>query len=215
LYKNDEAKMSVKMINFKKPKESYIIHNPSLLLMLFAIFFWFFGYFGIESFFSLYAKDSLGLGAGDASQMLAYMAGTFLATAIPAGFIGARFGRKVTMLTGLLLMIISFVIIFLFPEVTIIKIMFIVSGCGWALININSYPSIIELAPEGHIGQYTGLYYAFSFTASILSPILFGFISDLVGNYRMIFLSADISFIIALFFFLPTKRLDGGKNNIT
>ena len=61
--------------------------------------------------------------------------------------------------------------------------MMIAGGIGWALININSYPTVVEMAPKGQTGRYTGYYYTFSFAASILSPILFGGISDVIGSY--------------------------------
>jgi maltose/moltooligosaccharide transporter len=204
--KDDEKKLP--LINLKNPEESLLGHNSSLILMLVSIFFWFCGYFSLESFFSLYGKDVLGIEAGISSQILAITAGTLLLSAIPAGFIGTRFGRKKTILTGLILMILSFLIISLFPSILIIKVMFIISGSSWALININSYPAVLAMAPEGHAGKYTGYYYTFSFAASILSPILFGFISDLTGNYKMLFIFSCAAFFIALCFFIPTKGLE-------
>ena len=47
-------------------------------------------------------------------------------------------------------------------------------GIGWALINANSYPMIVELASTKTICRYTSLYYTFSMVAQTLTPIIAG-----------------------------------------
>ena len=72
--------------------------KKSLLLILFAIFFWFSGYNAVETFFTLYAINTLGMDGGAASMSLGIFSLTFLAFAVPAGFIGARTGRRICLL---------------------------------------------------------------------------------------------------------------------
>jgi len=69
-------------------------------------------------------------------------------------------------------------------------------GIGWALININSYPMVVEMTSNEGIGKYTGYYYLFSMLASIASPILYGFLKDLLGE-KYLFLYASIMTAIA------------------
>ncbi|MEG1873222.1 MAG: MFS transporter, partial [Ruthenibacterium sp.] len=75
-------------------------------------------------------------------------------------------------------------------------------GMGWAFINVNSYPMVVELSRGSNVGKYTGYYYTVSMTAQILTPILSGF---LMGNvsYRTLFPYATLfvaaSFITMLF----------------
>jgi maltose/moltooligosaccharide transporter len=172
--------------------------NPSLLFMLLSIFFWFCGYNGVETFFTLFCSQKFGMLPGSASQLLTFMALTFLIFAIPAGLIGSKLGRKRTMLGGVVLMALSFLLIIVVDKQSFLPIPLISSGIGWALININSYPTIVQMAPKGETGKYTGFYYAFSFSASIVAPILFGFISDLLSSYRMLFYFGLVMFLLAL-----------------
>ncbi|NLZ99668.1 MAG: SLC45 family MFS transporter, partial [Clostridiaceae bacterium] len=72
------------------------------------------------------------------------------------------------------------------------------AGFGWACVNINSLPMVVELASIDQIGRFTGYYYFFSFSASIISPILFGWIRDLTKNYNALFPYAVIFFALAL-----------------
>ena len=42
---------------------------------------------------------------------------------------------------------------------------FILAGIGWAAINVNSFPMVVELARGGDVGKYTGYYYTASMAA--------------------------------------------------
>ena len=54
-------------------------------------------------------------------------------------------------------------------------LLFALAGIGWATINVNSFPMVVELARGGDVGKYTGFYYTASMSAQILTPILSGF----------------------------------------
>ena len=60
------------------------------------------------------------------------------------------------------------------------------AGFGWAAINVNSLPMVLEMAKGSDVGKYTGLYYTFSMSAQIITPILSGILFDLIG-YRVLF----------------------------
>jgi Na+/melibiose symporter-like transporter len=77
-------------------------HDKSIAYILFAIFFWFIGYQGLEATFSNYCVQFLGLDVSDASFILSFFALAFLVSAIPAGFIGTKLGKKRTILIGLI-----------------------------------------------------------------------------------------------------------------
>ena len=64
---------------------------------------------------------------------------------------------------------------------------FILAGVGWATINVNSFPMVVELAKGGDVGMYTGYYYTASMAAQIVAPILSGFLYDLIGMRIMFF----------------------------
>lgn len=176
----------------------------SLILILFAIFFWFCGYNAVETFFSLYVtntlKDASGnyLTAGDASLLLGMFSITFLFFSIPAGIIGSKAGRRKTILTGLTGVMVLFPAMLFTENVWILRILLLIGGAFWACVNINSLPMVVEMAKWKDIGKYTGYYYFFSFSAAIVSPVLFGWIRDFVGNYNSLFIYAAIAFALAI-----------------
>ncbi|NLI61710.1 MAG: SLC45 family MFS transporter [Clostridiales bacterium] len=179
----------------KAPKD--VAKSRSLIFMLLAIFFWFTGFNAVETFFSLYGQHILGIEPGTSSIVLTSFSGAFVAFAIPAGFIAGKLGRKRTILWGIIGALLVFVPLIFIRNATIISLLLVSGGIFWALININSYPIIAEMAPKGMTGAYTGYYYFFSSTAAIVSPILFGWIKDLVGSYKPLFIYASMGFVLA------------------
>ncbi len=180
--------------------------DKSTLFMLLAIFSWFVGYQALEALFTVYGMDVLGLSRGDAGFMLLYVALAFLASALPAGILGSKIGRRLTIKIGLILFIAALIIGFAIQTEMVITIILIVAGIGWGFININSIVIVWEMAPTSKkIGTYTGVYYFFSFMAAILGPFMVGSLTDALGN-TFLFLVCSFFFIAALVFMFLVRR---------
>lgn len=169
----------------------------NLAALLLAILAWFMGYNAIETFFTLFATNTLGMSGGSATMMLTAFSLCFLMFAIPAGYIGARIGKKRAIKIGLIGVTLLFSLVLFNPFPWLLTLILVAGGAFWSLVNINSLPLILEFSASNTVGAFTGYYYFFSFTASILSPILFGWIKDFVGSYSPLFLYAVICFIFA------------------
>ncbi len=188
-----------------------IIHDQdkSTLFILFAIFFWFFGYQGIEATFSNYCVQLLGLEVSDASLILGFFALSFLMFSIPAGYIGTKIGKRNSILIGLIgdaviFVFLSFIgTLFPFNQLLMMGLMAI-GGFFWALININSYPMIVERTSEDRIGTYTGLYYFSSSLAAIFGPLFLGAFVDLIG-FSISFWFTSFAYLVAFIFIKKTK----------
>jgi MFS family permease len=172
--------------------------KKSLLLILFGVFFWFTGYNAVETFFTLYATNTLGVSAGDAAMTLSVFSLTFLAFAVPAGFIGAKIGRRKAILIGLTGIVIMFLPMIFLANIWITRVCLFFGGFFWAFVNINSLPMVVRLSGDSKVGTYIGYYYFFSFSSQIVSPILFGFIRDMAGHYKVLFLYACVAFALAI-----------------
>ena len=163
------------------------VHKSTVFIFL-SIFFWFFAYNAVETFFTLYGVNTLGLKAGTASMILGIFIITFIIFAIPSGFLATRVGRKKTIIAGLFLLIVPMSFMAFTTSIpAIIAVMFI-SGMGWAAVNINSFPMIWDISTEEMLGTYTGLYYFFSMLAQTISPPIVGiFIDYNGGDYQSMF----------------------------
>jgi len=181
------------------------VHKSTVFIFL-SIFFWFFGYNAVETFFTLYGVNTLGLKAGTASMVLGVFIVTFILFAIPSGFVATRFGRKKTIIAGLILLIVPlFSMVFTTSIPAVIAALFI-AGMGWACVNINSFPMIWDISTEEMLGTYTGLYYFFSMLAQTISPPIVGiFIDYNGGDYQSMFYIVPAFFVLALITMLFVK----------
>lgn len=179
----------------------------SLILLLLAIFFWFTGYNAVETFFSTYGEVVLHIDKSQSSFMLAVFSAFLVLFSIPSGFLATKIGRKRTILIGITILFLVFMSINFIPGANgiMLYVLLAIGGTSWALININSYPMVVEMTSNKGIGKYTGYYYFFSMMAAIISPILFGYIKDIIGD-RYLFVYSSISMVLAFFFMMLVKH---------
>ena len=182
--------------NGKMPKPVF----RSLLFILASVFLWFMGYNAVTSAFSRYASIEL---QGNFAMVLMVCTAAAIVSYIPVGAVAGKLGRKRTILIGIVLLGVAFGAGIFFHRVTpLLYIFFAMAGVGWAFINVNSYPMVVELSRGSDVGKYTGYYYTVSMTAQIVTPIVSGF---LMGNvsYRTLFPYATFfvfaSFVTMLF----------------
>ena len=67
----------------------------------------------------------------------------------------------------------------------VMTILFVLAGIGWATINVNSFPMVVELAKGGDVGKYTGFYYTASMAAQTITPVLSGIVIDNFGMTKL------------------------------
>jgi MFS family permease len=216
------AESEVKPSMLKSLGEVIQDRDRSALRLLLAIFFWFLGYNAVEAFFTLYAVKHLGLPEADGARLLGQLSLIFVIFALPSGYIGGRFGRRRTIITGLLLMTAVILSIFFLPVSTltipltqlpllgmvpVIGLFLMVAGAAWALININSLPMVVDMTDAARLGTYTGLYYLFSTLAAIAGPNLNGWIVQISGrNYNSTMMIAPIFLIVAFLLMVGVRR---------
>lgn len=174
--------------------------HRSQLFILIAIFLYFIGYAGVEAQFSTYATESLGVTAGVAGTTLGFFSLSFVLFAVPAGLIGNKIGKGRTMGIGLLLMPTLFLFVPFFDNLWAVRILLLLGGFSWALINVQAYPLVAGFGGKTQIGFFTGLYYLFSMLSQIIAPALLGGMMDLFGNSTMFFGAAAAAY--AAFFCL-------------
>lgn len=174
----------------EKEKEEHGLPAPvkrSLVLILVSIFLWFTAYNAVTTAFSRYAVTVWGMeGGGFASCLMVAMVAAIISY-IPIGIISSKIGRKKSILIGLVMMFVSYTSVFFYPTYNVTaNIFFAIIGIGWAAISVNSLPMVVEMSKGSDIGKYTGLYYTFSMTAQIFTPIVSGALLQYV-SYSTLF----------------------------
>ncbi len=176
----------------KLPKDKLV----SLLLILASVALWFTGYNAVTTKYSLYATNileqnfNLTLIIAQAAAIVSY---------IPVGVVASKFGRKKTILAGVLMLAVAFGGAIFITSTTppiVMYLLFALAGVAWATINVNSFPMVVELAKGSNIGKYTGFYYTASMSAQVITPIFSGFLMDVI-NMRVLFPYATIFVLLS------------------
>ena len=157
----------------------------SFLLILASIVFWFMGYNAAISKFSVYAQQVLDLHFA-LSLLIAH--GVAMIAFIPIGIISSKIGRKKAIMIGIVILVVAFSLGIVATATTkfLIYVTLSLAGIGWAMINVNSYPMIVEMAKGSNVGKYTGFYYTASMAAQIVTPIFSGYLMENI-NLRTLF----------------------------
>lgn len=188
LEENNAEKSDMKEMEFNEDKQ---ILEPdvkkSLILLLLSIFLWFTAYNAVTTAFSRYAGEVWGLHGGSFANSLLVATGAAILSYIPIGIISSAVGRKKTILAGIILISFSYLMGSFFTNYSpLINLVFALTGIGWASINVNSYPMVVEMSKGTDVGKYTGLYYTFSMAAQTITPILSGFFLEHI-SYKILF----------------------------
>ena len=179
----------------------------SLILILASVVFWFMGYNAVTSKYSVYAGNVLSL---DYNSTLLVANAAAIVSYIPVGLVASKIGRKKTILIGIGFLALSFFIASFLREgssAMLMNCMFALAGIGWATINVNSFPMVVELSRGGDVGKYTGFYYTASMAAQTFTPYFSGALMDKVGMTAL-FPYATVFVVLAAFTMAFVKHGD-------
>lgn len=196
--------------------------DRSALCIFLAHFFWIISLSAVEAFFTLYARNHLGYPGEHGSRILGQFPLMLLLFALPAGAIGGRIGRKRSIMIGLAILmaallsiyfldrgILTFVLVTLpvLGSVPVVGALLMLCGCAWILVNVNSYPMVVDMTDGLHTGTYTGICFLFVTAAAIVGPNVNGWIIQLTGNdYSSIYIVSSAFIFIALIMMTGVRR---------
>ena len=175
----------------------------SLTFLLISICLWFIGYNGVTTWFSVYAQNIWNMSLGQANTCLTIATAGAILSYIPTGNLAGKIGRRKTIRLGTLLLGISFAAAFLYTLLRdefhpVLYLLFMVVGLAWAAIGVNSLPMVVEMCSGADVGKFTGLYYTFSMSAQIVTPIVAGWLMRNV-DYKALFPYAAIFTLASCF----------------
>ena len=185
--------------------------RKSLIFLLVSVFLWYMAYSAIETNYSRYASEIWGLGEGEYTKPMLFGSIVALISFVPLGIVSKKLGRRKTVFIGLSVLLAAVVIIAIISSYTpLLYLMFALVGVSWAAINVNSYPMVVEMSRGADVGKYTGLYYTFSMAAQIATPLVTGFLFDILPHikFRILFPYAALFLLIALITMIFVKHGD-------
>ena len=175
----------------------------SLTFLLISICLWFIGYNGVTTWFSVYAQNTWNMSLGQANTCLTIATAGAILSYIPTGNLAGKIGRLRTIRLGTALLGGSFAAAFVYTLLRdefhpVLYLLFMVVGLAWAAIGVNSLPMVVEMCSGADVGKFTGLYYTFSMSAQIVTPIVAGWLMRNV-DYKALFPYAAIFALASCF----------------
>lgn len=226
LKKGASLEKSVQRKRFSSYGEAFQImkKDKNFAYFLGTVIFMYLAFASVETFFSLFCQDYLGISEARSSTLFLFYSGPMIASAFFVGLLGQskRVGRKNAVkifLTWLLIsvLIMSILVVPLYKNHNelLMIIMLIMISVPWMGFIVNSFPILWQLAPEGDVGIYTGIYYTFNQSAYALAPVLFGgllsaFYIPLPNGLNYIIMFPFI-LICALIAYLLFFKVEGGE----
>ena len=208
MQRGEELSLSIEKISETAPLSKK--DKTNMIFILLAVFLWFAAFNSIETFISSYSENVLN-NFNIAGTITIILVISSMITFIPAGYIAGYIGRKFTVIAGLALMIIGLAVAMSIHQATAPFFLSIaIIGIGWALINVNSYPMMVEMAHKNNVGKYTGFYYTSSMLAQSFTPIVAGAFINQIGNYNVLFpyaLFLTVGAFIVFFFVKENKQV--------
>jgi MFS family permease len=133
--------------------------------------------------------------------------------ALPAGFVGARIGRRNAMLLGFALMGVS---LYALDRVTTLDQavpLLALASASWALPTVNSYPLFAEQVPPSHRGFLAALYLLSLALGGGIGDPLNGMLFDRESGYRALFLLMAVysALAFASVLFVPRGAGEAGR----
>ncbi len=180
----------------------------SLIFILLSVFLWYMAYNSVTTAFSRYCLNVWNVDLSASSGYLLTATVSAIASFIPLAFLSGKLGRKITVLAGVTLMTLCYAVaIFIKAQTPVMYLIFGLVGIGWAAINTNSFPMVVEMCTGSDVGKYTGYYYTFSMAAQIATPLLSGLFIDKLG-YGVLFPYAVIFSALSFVTMLLVKHGD-------
>ena len=163
-----------------------------------------------SSWFTLHGSERFHTTVADVSLGFIAVAISTLIGSVPAGWLGARYGRRRMSLIGIAGMAAACAALHAAPSLTAAVGVLFVFGLAWSIPTANLTPMALELGTVARAGSLAGAFLLVQSVAGVLGPSLVGSLFDVTGTKRMLFVAIG-TFLVGSFALLATLRPGFGE----
>jgi maltose/moltooligosaccharide transporter len=140
------------------------------------------------TWFALHGTERFGVRPEDVTiGFIAWAVGGVIG-ALPAGWIGVRFGRRNAMLLGFLVMAACLVALDRVTSISLATPLLALASAAWTFPTVNAYPMFVEPIPPERRGVLAALFLLCMALGGGIGDPMNGVLFDLAGSYRPLFL---------------------------
>jgi len=134
-----------------------------------------------SALFPLYVRDVVDFDPADIGYMITLASFVIFLVSYPNGILVDRYGRKKTLIPGLLVLGLSGYLLSQSIAPNAVYFMVVVYGIGSGMTTGTSQVYAMDLAPERRRGAFLGIWSAFNHLSSVVAPLLLGLLAETVG----------------------------------
>ncbi|HEX7979686.1 MAG TPA: MFS transporter [Gemmatimonadaceae bacterium] len=159
------------------------------------------------TWFALHGTERFGVRPEDVTiGFIAWAMGGVIG-ALPAGWIGTKFGRRNAMLLGFFVMAVALVALDRVASVTQAVPLLALASAAWTFPTVNAYPMFVEPIPPARRGVLAALFLLCIALGGGIGDPMNGALFDLFGSYRPLFLMMAVYTALA---FIAVLRIPRG-----
>jgi Na+/melibiose symporter-like transporter len=179
-------------------------HRDVAKYLLATLFFWL-GTGSVVPFLTRFAVRELGTDEGTAFKLLMVAILSTAIFALPAGWLGDRFGKKRMLLVGLGLFGLAILVGSQVRTVEEAAAALVVTGVANALCTVLLFPLLSDLIPRERAGEFTGLGSGVWELAQPIGAMFGGVTADLTGTLRGPLVAAGLLTLVSCALLLPVR----------
>lgn len=188
-------------------------NRRSLVFLALSTFFGFTALGQVQAFLSSWAVTVLKVEVAQAATLQAITALALMFVAIPWALVANRFGRRLVVILGYVMVTVLSVVFFFVSSPDLAMFLILFTGIGWAAVNVNVEPMMLDASgSDSVLGTIVGLRQLVVTLGFVVGPILGGGLVELMGSdYRFIWLEMAVFFFLGLLMMLPVKKGEARK----
>lgn len=140
-----------------------------------------------SSWFTLHGAERFHTTVADVSLGFIAVAVSTLIGSMPAGWLGARYGRRRLCLIGLIGMTLACALMHFVPSLSAAVAVLFLFGLSWSIPVANLVPMALELGTAARAGSLAGAFLLVQSVAGVVGPSLVGAWFDITGSKRALF----------------------------
>ena len=152
-----------------------------------------------SALFPLYVREVVNFDAADVGYMITLASIVVFLVSYPNGILVDRYGRRKTLVPGLLVLGLSGYLLAQSMDPPGIYLMVAVYGVGSGMTTGTSQVYAMDLAPESRRGAFLGIWSAFNHLSAVLAPLVPGLLVESLGMPKTFMIAAVLLAVSAAF----------------
>ena len=204
------VKGTVVIAPFRSLREALTGRDSRAVRFFSACLFFQMAFQSFSSWFTIHGSERFHTSVANASLGFIAVAVSTLVGSMPAGWLGARYGRRRMTLVGLAGMTLACALMHVVPTLSAAIGVLFLFGLSWSIPVANLPPMAFELGTTARAGALAGVFLLVQSAAGVLGPALVGGWFDLTGSRRALFVLLAV-FLATAFSLLATLEPGFGE----